>query len=252
MALVWRHTRGDYTYEVRSHGASRRLYTNGVFHSQYNPRRPVAGSVWDLLLLPAFLQRPGSVQRVLVLGVGGGAVIRQLQHFLAPPVIVGVELNPVHIDIARRFFGLERESVPLYQADAIAWLQQYRGEPFDLIIEDLFFDRDGEPCRAVAADADWCHCLLRNLREDGALVMNFDSHRAMKANAFLTDDSRLKKAAHWDSGWKFSTPLYDNAVAAFTRQAGGRPAFDQRLLEFAELDRRRSACALNFRMRRLF
>ena len=60
--------RGGTRYEVRSHGASVRLYTNGVFHSQWNEGRPFAGGVWDCLSLPVLYRDPAAVRRVLVLG----------------------------------------------------------------------------------------------------------------------------------------------------------------------------------------
>jgi spermidine synthase len=78
VSLLWERRIGGTLYQVRNAGRTRRLYTNGVFHSQYNPARPVTGSVWDLLLLPAFFYAPGELRRVLVLGVGGGAVIQQM------------------------------------------------------------------------------------------------------------------------------------------------------------------------------
>ncbi|QKQ25565.1 hypothetical protein [Candidatus Reidiella endopervernicosa] len=58
MALLWYRKEGESRYEVRSAGATRRLYTNGVFHSQYNPNRPISGSVWGLLMLPALYYPP--------------------------------------------------------------------------------------------------------------------------------------------------------------------------------------------------
>ena len=90
-------------YQVRTAGRTRRLYTNGVFHSQYNPANPVTGHVWDLLMIPAFFHAPDSVQRVLVLGVGGGAVIGLLRRFVSPAAVVGFELSPLHVFVARRF-----------------------------------------------------------------------------------------------------------------------------------------------------
>ena len=70
MAIVWSRSAGGNQYEVRSAGQSIRLYKNGVFHSQWNPNRPLAGGVWDLLFIPAlFADR--QISRVLVLGVGG-------------------------------------------------------------------------------------------------------------------------------------------------------------------------------------
>ncbi|HHH44614.1 MAG TPA: class I SAM-dependent methyltransferase, partial [Gammaproteobacteria bacterium] len=93
MSLVWQKQADGVDYQVRRAGRTLRLYTNGVFHSQYNPARPVTGSVWDLLLVPAFFYPPAELQRILVLGVGGGAVIQNLRRFVQPQQIVGVELN---------------------------------------------------------------------------------------------------------------------------------------------------------------
>lgn len=135
MAILWqKHLDGTH-YEVRTAGKSHRLYTNGVFHSQYHPERATTGGIWDLLVLPAFFLAPEKIQRVLVLGVGGGAVIRQLQRYVRPQSIVGVELNPVHLEVARRFFGVDDSMAELHQADAVSWLESYSGPPFDMIIE---------------------------------------------------------------------------------------------------------------------
>ncbi|MFC6979877.1 hypothetical protein ACFQH7_14350 [Microbulbifer taiwanensis] len=95
---------------MRSHGASVRLYSNGVFHSQWNPRDPLKGSLWELLLLPAFFLPGRQVRSVLLLGVGGGALIRLLQQFVGPEKIVGVDLDATHLRIARKYFGVQGRS----------------------------------------------------------------------------------------------------------------------------------------------
>jgi len=257
MALIWLHRerQGDGSeclYQVRTAGRTRRLYSNGVFHSQYNPSRPVAGSVWDLLLLPAFMQRLGSVKRVLVLGVGGGAVIKQLQYFLDIKQVVGVELNPVHLEVAERFFDVTGPGLELIESDAVAWLKAYRGPKFDLIIDDLFGEIDGQPARAVAADERWCRQLLKHLAADGALVMNFDEVSGLNQCAFLDkSNSGLKQQAGWRRGWCLSTPLYTNAVACFSRQSLERAEFRRQLQGFPELDERLKGCKLNYKLRAL-
>ena len=97
MAVVWETVERGHHYQVRTAGRSVRLYKNDVFHSQWNESRPLSGGVWDLLFLPALFRPTGSVKRVLVLGVGGGAVIRQYLTLLPVEQIVGIELDPVHI-----------------------------------------------------------------------------------------------------------------------------------------------------------
>src|SRR5262245_42256114 len=149
MAVIFSNRIAGVRYEVRTAGRSVRLYTKGAMHTQYHPVHKLTRGVWDLLALPA-LALP-RVQRVLLLGVGGGAVIHLLRHWCAGVEVTGVELNPVHLQLARRFFGLRLPDVKLVTGDARVFVEQYRGEPFDLVIEDLF-GGNGVPDRSFAAD----------------------------------------------------------------------------------------------------
>jgi len=247
LALLWCKQDGATRYEVRSAGNSVRLYTNGVFHSQYNPHQPVSGSLWDLLMLPAFFA-PQAVRRVLMLGVGGGAVIRQLNHFLAPSAIVGVELNPVHLAVARRWFGVAARNVTLHEADALRWVREYRGAPFDMIVDDLFGDSGGEPQRAVAADRHWLRQLDKLLAPTGLLVTNFGSLGELQACAWF-HDQRIR--SRYPAAFRLTSPLYANAVGAFLRQPTVTAQLRRQLVAFPALDPSRRSCRLNYRIRRL-
>lgn len=247
MAILWQKQDGETRYEVRSAGNSRRLYTNGVFHSQFNPASPVTGNVWDLLMLPAFFD-PKQIKRVLMLGVGGGAVIRQLNYFLRPELIVGVELNPVHLQVAREFFAVDADNVELHQADALLWVRQYRGEKFDLIIDDLFSDKDGDPQRAVTVDTSWMRHLLKQLTPRGALVVNFGSTAELKQCAWFSD---VKVKERFPAAFGLTTPLYENAIGAFIRYPTETNALRANLAAWPELDTSKKRCRLNYMIRRL-
>ena len=262
MAIIWQKIISGVDYQVRSAGNTRRLYTDGVFHSQFNPTRPVTGSVWDLLLLPAFFHQPDKLKRVLVLGVGGGAVINQLTTFFPQIEVVGVELNPTHLLVAKRYFGVGgcgsgKSKVTLLEADAVTWLTAYRGPKFDLIIDDLFGEQDGEPCRAIEADASWCQQLKRRLKSDGTLVMNFDTPQARR-KCYWQELSRrhLKSERWWNDSFELSTPLYSNSVGAWSGQKTKHGTtllsrFQHNLFQYPELDQRRASCKLNYQLRRL-
>ena len=211
MAVIWRKKHAGSTYEIRAAGRSRRLYTNGVFHTQYNPARVVTGGIWDLLMIPAFFKPVEEVRRVLVLGVGGGSVIRQLNRFVSPEHIIGVELNPVHLYVARKYFGVDHSEAELIEADAVSWLNNYDGPPFDLIIDDLFSEEDGEPVRAVAADHKWLSVITRNLNSRGMLVMNFISGKTLKSCALFSE----KRNRAYRAAFQISMPIYDNAIGIF-------------------------------------
>ncbi len=252
MATVWRHERvikntdGSRTkkcYEVRKAGNSLRLYTNGVFHSQYNPLYPIGGTIWDLLALPA-LYSAHKIKRVLLLGVGGGAVIQQLKSLIDCDEIVGIELDPVHIKIAKQYFKVTAKNnsknknrstdknkahsckVTLHCADAIKWLQEYRGKKFDLIIDDLFFEEEGIPQRAVSADSQWCGLIAKYCHANGTVVMNFDTQAALKGCAFASDSQLAKNIKDRQ---KLLMLGYDNRVAAFYRKAIDHDLFQSRI-----------------------
>jgi hypothetical protein len=244
MAVLWSKQVGDTRYEVRSAGRTRRLYTNGILHTQYNPARRLTGNLWDLLLLGAFFHDPGGARRVLVLGVGGGAVIRQLQHFVAPDHITAVELNAVHLYVAQRFFGVRRSGrLALVEADARDWLDGYRGPAFDLVIDDLFTDRGGVADRAVPADAGWLRRLGSALAPQGTLVMNFAGNAQLGAAVPLSESD-------YRAVFRLSTPQNENAVGVFLRRASSSPALRRRLQQVRELDPRRTS-GVRYAIRRL-
>lgn len=247
MAILWHKQAGATRYEVRTAGNSLRLYTNGVFHSQYNPKQPISGSIWDLLMLPAFFA-PQTVRRVLLLGVGGGAVIRQLNDFLKPETIVGVELDPVHLEIAEQLFEVATPNVRLHRADALRWVEEYRGKPFDMIIDDLFTDIDGEPQRVVAADRHWFDRLGRLLTPHGLLVSNFGSGKELQDCGWFRD-RRLQ--IRYPAAFRLAAPLYQNVIGAFLRRPAISSELRRNLGAFPVLDAARRNGRLRYRIRQL-
>lgn len=214
MALIWEHSVRERHYEVRTAGRSIRLYTNGVLHSQYHPDVVFGGGVWDLLGLPALWSRKRKLDAILLLGLGGGAVVRQLHELVDWERLVALERNPVHLGIARRFFGLDHVPGELVEGDAGSWVRAHTGEEFDLIIDDLFSDSHDEAKRAVPFSRDWYAGLRGLLSDDGMLVVNFASTRDLvrrlrKIPTLKRDFARI---------YMLTMPAYGNAVAALLRE----------------------------------
>jgi len=214
VAILWQKKINGCRYQVRSAGRTRRLYTNGVCHSEFNPDKVITGSIWDLLVLPAFFYGAGRVQRVLLLGVGGGASILQLHHLLATESITGIDWDAVHLELAQRFFNIDSVPARLCRSDARDWLERYSGPPFDMIIDDLFTNQGKEPVRAFAADADWFNLVLGSLSDHGHLVMNFGSGEEFRASAYFT---RPAVSRQFRCAFRLSHPFLDNVVGAFMR-----------------------------------
>lgn len=248
VAILWRRDSGGTRYEVRSHGATRRLVSDGVFHSAWNSRSGLTGRAWDLFL-PAAFSLAVPPRRVLVLGIGAGAVLLQYRRFLDPAVLVGVDLDPVHLELGRRFFGLDDARAEIVLADARDWVAEWRGAPFDLVIEDLYGHVSGEPERAVAMTAGWARQLARLVAPGGALVVNFISTRELRDSALVATAAGRRP---WPSAFCFRAPRDENAVAAFCRVPTSTGAIRERLRRVPALDDRRRTCRLRYTVRGLW
>jgi len=248
VAILWQQYKAGTHYEVRSAGRSLRLYTNGVFHTQYNPVQPLTGHVWDLLMLPVFFHEIQNIKRVLVLGVGGGAVIHLFRHFLPHADIVGIELDKQHINIARRFFNLKHKKIKLHQADAIEWIKAYKGEKFDVIIDDLFMEKEGEPVPVVKPDVAWFSGLLKHLNKQGMLIKNYIDRESVQTSAGI---SHQKTSAKFASIFQLTSHYNENFVAAFLKQAATSRQLRQNLRNTRGLNPDLKSCRLRYRVRRL-
>jgi len=248
LAILWQKRVDDTLYEVRSAGKTRRLYTNGVLHSQYNPNEVITGSVWDLLLLPALCVPEENIKRILVLGVGGGAVLHQLNTLLSPDIQIGVELSAMHVMVAQQFFSLTQPNIVLHRADAVSWLTAYQGPKFDLIIDDLYGDENGEPVRTVPLTASWTEILLSNLADDGVLVINTVSSEELNGSHLVAGGVMEE---HFSSAYRFATPRCHNAVGAFFKLPTTQDVLRRRIITTPILEKAERKGLLQYTTKKL-
>ena len=248
MAVVWQHYSEQVHYEVRSQGATLRLYANGIQHSEYHPRRLVTGSVWDLLWLPALFHDPGRCRRVLVLGLGGGSLVAPLRRLVAPELLVGVEVDALHFQVAEEVFGIGGDGVELHCADARDWVANWNGEPFDLVIEDLFAPVDTSVTRALPASRGWFERLAALVAPGGTLVMNFGDYREFRDSPAAA----RKMRRGWHGGFRFATPDCHNAVISWLGAPSDSKILRRRVRDNPALNRALEDGQLDYSVRRLF
>ncbi len=248
MSIVWSKQVSGVRYEVRSAGNSMRLYTDGVFHSQYNPGQLLTGHVWDLLMIPAFLYPENSIKRVLVLGVGGGSVLHLLRHFVVPEKIVGIELNPIHLLVARRYFKLKHKTIELIEADAISWMENYQGEKFDMIIDDVFSEKDGEPVPVVEANNQWFLCMLKHLNNEGVIVRNFLTKAELMKSSGIANETVSKI---FSSTFQLTSSLNENFVGVYSKRVSSSRVLRKNLIKTPGLNPQLKSCRLRYRINQL-
>lgn len=231
MAIVWSQTIESNHYEVRSAGATLRLYRNGVNHSQWNPNRPLSGCIWDLIALPALYRPQGSVNSVLMLGFGAGTVARKLRELVEPEHIVGIELDPIHLSIADGFFDCTK-GCELVAADAVEWVQEESVEAdrvqFDMIIDDLYGEEEEIAVRCAPLDLEWCQDLAKLVKPGGMLVFNMIEPRKVPHLPPMTDARLREQFPHVKV---FRMEGYENRIVAFSGSPLEGSVFNSQLSE---------------------
>ena len=256
MAIIWKKQTRNNHYEVRTAGNSKRLYTNGIFHSQYNSRRLFTGSIWDLLSLPGLFLYGKPDLRILVLGVGGGTSLHQLHYMLNPRCIIGVEWDKVHISIAKNFFDLDKTNIELICQDAISWVAEQNNkylsknakQQFDIIIDDLFIEQDGEPERAIKANRQWFVQLLRLLSARGIIVQNHVSPSDFRNCAYFKN---VSLNARFKSAFRLHNDQLDNIVGVFCRQHHDKSQLTNVLAQLKKLPVAINRNQLNYVLRKI-
>jgi spermidine synthase len=109
-------------------------------------------------------------ERALMLGLGGGSLLRGLRAALPACHIMAVERRPGVIEVARRFFALPQDAaVELICAEAAEQLAA-GVEAVDLLFADLYGDSGMDRRQAAADFLRDCH---RALSSSGVLALNF-------------------------------------------------------------------------------
>ena len=77
-------------------------------------------------------------KNVLLLGLGGGSVIKYLRRRYPPARLTVVEIDPVMIEIARKHFHIDSvKNLKIVNQDAVAYVKQAK-KKYSLILVDCF------------------------------------------------------------------------------------------------------------------
>ena len=184
-------SRGRPRIHTRVTKAGVELRVDGTLASLVGRGRAATGPVWDAIAAP--LVALPRLRNVLILGFGGGSVAR-LARALAPAVhIVGVELDPEVIRVARRDLGLRDLRAEIVVDDAVSYLRHERRR-FDAVIDDVF---EGGPktLRKPAELLAGYELVRRRVAPGGVLIVNTIDETAEVARALAAGPGTLVKIA---------------------------------------------------------
>ena len=143
-----------------------------------DPTRLILG--YTQCMLAGLLFRP-TPERILLIGLGGGAHARFLHHHLPAAQIVCVETRTAVVELAQTYFNLPESSrLHIHIGDGAAYLRTAQDGAFDLILVDAF---DSAGVHASVCTAEFHANCRRSLRADGILTINLWNTRRPHANS---------------------------------------------------------------------
>lgn len=111
--------------------------------------------------------------RTLILGLGGGSTAKLVRKFWGDDVeIVGVDIDPIMVELGRRYFDLDSYNVKVVIDDAGSFLAanyQIPTKRFDLVLVDLYI---GDEFPKKFESEDFLKHILKLLNNHGIAVFN--------------------------------------------------------------------------------
>ena len=134
-------------------------------------------------MFASYLFRPDP-RRVLIVGLGGGAMVHFLRHHAPTVIIDAVEIDPTVVAIADRFFSMHADTnTTIHTQDAFDFFTTPKHQ-YDVIFMDAFLkptsqtDTTGAPTRLKTQD--FLRSLEPHLTPDGVVVFNLNQHNALR------------------------------------------------------------------------
>ena len=136
-----------YQYLVVEEGKDgwRRLRINEgvVSHSKVHAGFPLTYGAWDYVALAPFVQPEGEgpiagPRRWAVLGAGAGTTARLVRTLYPGDKVLGVELDPVILELGEQWFDSAHPDYETVAMDARGWMRSAAEGPFDVVVIDAY------------------------------------------------------------------------------------------------------------------
>jgi len=110
-------------------------------HSVYDPTEVLTFATWDYFLVAPFLNnppyRPEQVQSLCMIGLAAGTIPKLYTAAYGPIWIDGAEIDPLIIDVGRRFFDMNEPNLNAYAMDGRLFLVTSTRQ-YDVIAVDAY------------------------------------------------------------------------------------------------------------------
>lgn len=183
--LIHRDHWNNHLVEIFDEGDTRSLYFAGnVLQSSMSltaPHRLVL-SYTHFMMAPLLFNH--SPQRILIIGIGAGSMLRFFHHYVSNCSIDAIDNSPHVIELAKKYFCLpESHDIRLFCQDGFDFLLNRQEDNYDLILVDAF-DQSGMSTSVYNREFfDLCR---NRLEKRGIASLNLWSGNANRLEAVMT------------------------------------------------------------------
>jgi len=142
----------------------------------------------------------GEPQRLYLVGFGGGRLPLVLHHYLPGAIIEAAEIDPVVIEAAIKYFGVQPDQrLRVANQDGRQYLaERPPGIKYDLIINDAFSSSSGPFHLATRGFYKLCQS---RLAQGGVVLTNLLRNDPLFLDKVKTIQSVFKQLYFWPFGW---------------------------------------------------
>jgi len=98
----------------------------------------IVKGIWKKTL-KKILNSKTQINNCLILGLGGGSASRIVKKYWPQAKITGVDIDPVIIEMGKKYLGLDKLEVKIVIEDAYGWLDRNsKKNKYDLVLVDIY------------------------------------------------------------------------------------------------------------------
>ncbi len=155
-------------------------------------------------------------KRVLVLGLGGGAITKRYWHDYPGVSVDSVEIDPVVVDVAEKYFGLPDDPrLRTFTEDARRYVQT-TDETYDVVIVDAYYS-DSLPFHLTTEE--FLREVKAHMAPDGVIAYNVISSAEGNGSDLFRSMYRTAGGV-WDRLWVFPIGYGAEAIGGDLSSAG--------------------------------
>jgi len=151
---------------VKTLGMGTYIQANGLTQSG-----GIVESIWKSTLKQINHSSIQPFNNVLILGLGGGTVVKLIRKKYPDAKISGIDIDPVMIELGKKYLGLDEMGAKIIIGDAsnIPNLPKFPKQKFDLVIVDLY---NGDMFPKQFETENYMQFVKNNLSRSGIAIFN--------------------------------------------------------------------------------